>query len=162
MAKMSTTRGFVDPVQTYEPLLTEIFVKVHNAKTKGDKIRILRKADSPSLRSVCKWSFDPKIESELPNGAPPFIENDAPEGTEHTRISTEYTMFFNFIKGANKIQSTKREQMYVRLLEGLHKDEAKLMTVIKDKQLHKVYKGLSEPVVREAFDWDENFNRKDV
>ena len=162
MAKMTTTRGYIDPLKTYEPLLTETFMKVHNAKTKGEKIKILQDNDSDALRSVCKWSFDPSIESELPDGSPPFIENEAPEGTEHTRISTEYKMFYNFIKGANQVQATKREQMYVRLLEGLHKDEAKLMTVIKDKKLHQVYKGLSEPVVKEAFGWDDNFNKKDV
>ena len=162
MAKMTTTQGYIDPVKTYEPLLTETFMKVHNAKTKSEKIKILKDNDSVALRSVCKWSFDPSIESELPDGAPPFIPNEAPEGTEHTRISTEYKMFYNFIKGANKVQATKRENMYVRLLEGLHKDEAKLMTVIKDKKLHQVYKGLSEPVVKEAFGWDDNFNKKDV
>ena len=162
MAKMTTTQGYIDPVKTYEPLLTETFMKVHNAKTKPEKIKILKDNDSVALRSVCKWSFDPSIESELPDGAPPFIPNEAPEGTEHTRISTEYKMFYNFIKGANKVQATKRENMYVRLLEGLHKDEAKLMTVIKDKKLHQVYKGLSEPVVKEAFGWDDNFNKKDV
>ena len=163
MAKTSTTQGFIDPIEVYKPLLSEVFLKVHNAKTKPQKVKILQENDSPALRSVCKWSFDPEIESDLPEGAPPYIPNEAPEGTEHTRISSEHGMFFNFIKGANgKIQSSKKENMFVRLLEGLHKDEAKLLIIIKDKQLHKVYKGLSEPVVKEAFGWDDDFNKLDV
>ena len=39
------------------------FEKVNNAKTKPQKIKILREYDSPALRSLCKWSFDPNIET---------------------------------------------------------------------------------------------------
>ena len=39
------------------------------------------------------------------------------------------------------LQQTVRERMFIRLLEGLHKDEAKLLCEVKEKSLHKVYKG---------------------
>ena len=38
-------------------------------------------------------------------------------------------------------KSTVRERMFIRLLEGLHKDEAKLLCAVKEKSLHQVYKG---------------------
>jgi hypothetical protein len=41
--------------------------------------------------------------------------------------------------------------------KGLHKTEAQLLIDTKDKKLHQVYKGLSKEVVREAFDWNEEF-----
>ncbi|SVC99653.1 uncharacterized protein METZ01_LOCUS352507, partial [marine metagenome] len=31
-----------------------------------------------ALRQICQWSFNPTIETELPEGTPPYIENDAP------------------------------------------------------------------------------------
>ena len=31
------------------------------------------------------------------------------------------------------------------------------MVAAKDKSLHKMYKGLSDNVVKEAFDWDDNY-----
>ena len=74
----------------------------------------------------------------------------------------EAPKFHNFIKGANEHSKMNRERMFVRLLEGLHRDEAELMMVIKDKRLHQKYKGLSVNVVQEAFGWDENFTRQDV
>ena len=80
-------------------LISEIFQKVNNAKTKPEKIKILKTNDSDALRSVCKMSFDPNITSELPEGSPPFIENVAPEGTEHTKLSTEYKKLYRFCKG---------------------------------------------------------------
>ena len=78
-------------VKMRTPLISEVLKKVNNAKTKPQKIKILREYDSPALRSLCKWSFDPNIETALPEGSPPFIPNEAPEGTEHARLSTEYT-----------------------------------------------------------------------
>ena len=147
------------------PLLSEILTKVHRAKTKDDKVRILKEENCRALQQICQWSFNPTIESELPAGTPPYIENDAPEGTEHMLLRAEGDKLYNFIKGAQQHQSTVRERMFIRLLEGLHKDEAELLILCKDKKLgaDKIgYKGLSAPVCQEAFNWDEDFRKKDV
>ena len=147
-------------VKTYNPLLSEVLQKVHNAKTKAQKISILRENDSPALRSICKWSFDPAIESMLPEGAPPYVPNEAPEGTEHTKLSTEHTKLYHYIKGGNdSLQTTRREMMFVQLLEGLHQNEAELLINTKDKKLHQVYKGFSSAVVKEAFGWNDDYVR---
>ena len=149
-------------ISVREPLLSEILTKVHGAKTKAQKIKILQEEDCLALRQICQWSFNPKIESELPSGTPPYMENDAPEGTEHTLLRTEGNGLWHFVKTNDKsadpnLQSTVRERMFIRLLEGLHKDEAKLLCVVKEKQLHREYKGLSSQVVMEAFGWNEDF-----
>ena len=149
-------------IKVREPLLSEILTKVHGAKTKPQKIKILQEEDCLALRQICQWSFNPKIESELPSGTPPFIENDAPEGTEHTLLRTEGDSLWHFVKNNGKsadptLQSTVRERMFIRLLEGLHKDEAKLLCAVKNKKLHQIYKGLSTQVVSEAFGWNEDF-----
>ena len=150
-------------IKVREPLLSEILTKVHGAKTKAQKIKILQDEDCSALRQLCKWSFDPKIESELPSGTPPYIENEAPEGTEHMLLRTEGDKLYHYIKDADpNLQSTVRERMFIRLLEGLHKDEAELLCAVKDKRIHQVYKGLSSQVVSEAFNWDEDFRKKDV
>tara|TARA_B100000586_G_scaffold14601_1_gene10013 strand:- start:22 stop:591 length:570 start_codon:yes stop_codon:yes gene_type:complete len=149
-------------VKVRQLLFSEILTKVHKAKTKDDKIKILKQEDCLALRQICQWSFNPKIESQLPPGNPPYMENDAPEGTEHTLLRTEANGLWHFVKTNDKsadpnLQQTVRERMFIRLLEGLHKDEAKLLCVVKDKKLHQVYKGLSSQVVLEAFNWDEDF-----
>ena len=151
-------------IKVRQPLLSEILTKVHRAKTKSDKVKILREEDCMALRQVLKWNFDPNIESDLPEGTPPYVENEAPEGTEHMLLRTEGDKLYNFIKGAQTHQSTVRERMFIRLLEGLHKDEAKLLCTVKDKKLGSAggIKGLSIPVVSEAFNWDDNFRLKGV
>jgi len=49
--------------------------------------------------------------------------------------------------------------MFIQILEGLHQDEAKVLLGMKNKSLNKMYKGLTESVVREAFGWNDKFVR---
>ena len=99
----------------------------------------------------------------MPNGVPPFMANEAPIGTEHSLLENESKKLWHFIKGAdNRTNKTQKENMFIQILEALHKDEADVLINTKDKKLNKVYKGLSESVVRTAFNWDENFVKLDA
>ena len=139
-------------------LISEILEKVSKVKTKQEKVGLLREYNHDALRMVIKSSFDPNIIWALPDGDVPYIRNEAPEGTEHTSLSYESRKLYHFIKGGNnQINQNKRESMFVQLLEGLHESEAAVLIAAKDKKLHQVYKGLSSNVVKEAFNWDENF-----
>ena len=139
-------------------LFSEILDKVHKAKTKEAKVKILKDHDNQSLRMVIKSSFDPKIEWVLPVGDVPFKPNDAPAGTEHTRLASEAKKLYHYIKGGdNDTPQYKKELMFIQLLEGLHETEAKLVINAKDKKLHQIYKGLSKEVVKEAFGWNDDF-----
>ncbi len=51
--------------------------------------------------------------------------------------------------------------MFIQMLEGLHETEADVLCAAKDKVLHQKYKGLSEPVVKEAFSWNDEFMQLD-
>ena len=143
---------------TYTPLFSEIFEKVGKLKTKKQKVSYLQDQNTESLRMVIKSSFDPKIEWLLPEGPVPYVPNDAPEGTEHTDLAWEARKLYNFVKGGNgTLSQNKREAMFVQLLEGLHPSEAEIVVAAKDKSLHKMYKGLSANVVKEAFFWNDDF-----
>ena len=142
----------------YTPLFSEILDKVAKLKTKKQKVEFLRQHNTDALRMVLKSSFDPKIVWQLPEGEVPFSPNDAPEGTEHTVLAMEARKLYNFIQGGNNaLTQNKREMMFVQLLEGLHQTEAYMLVDAKDKILHKRYKGLSSAVVKEAFNWDDNY-----
>ena len=148
----------MDTAGSSAPLLHEILIKVNNAKDKAKKIEVLRENDSVPLRQVLKGAFDSKIKWDLPEGTPPYKENDAPAGTEHTTLFTEARRLWHFVEGAdNKLTRTKKEMMFIQLLEGLHKDDAALMVAVKDKALNKKYKGLTDAVVKEAFGWNSDY-----
>tara|TARA_B100001250_G_scaffold81758_1_gene67454 strand:+ start:57 stop:524 length:468 start_codon:yes stop_codon:yes gene_type:complete len=133
-------------------LLSEVLRKVSNAKTKDEKIKILRDNNSAALRALLIWNFDESILSAMPEGDVPYTPNDAPAGTDHTRLSHEYKGFYRFCKGGdNRLPGMKKESMFIQLLEGLHADEAELVVLVKDGQLNKKYKRITKAVVSGAF-----------
>jgi len=139
-------------------LISEILDKVSKAKTKQNKVALLKEYDSPSLRMVIKSSFDPKIKWSLPEGEVPFKRNEAPAGTEHSTLAYESRRLYHYIEGGNPaLSQTKRETMFVQMLEGLHDTEADVLVAAKDGVLHQMYKGLSANVVKEAFNWTDEF-----
>ena len=69
---------------------------------------------------------------------------------------------FNFLKGGNNtLSKTRKETMFIQMLEGLHKEEADVVISAKDKTLHQKYKGLSDNVVKTAFGWNDDYVRLD-
>ena len=99
-----------------------------------------------------KGSFDPKLEWLLPEGKPPYNENPAPIGTEHTWLKQEVKRMFHFLKGGNpKLSQMKRDNMFIQLLEGLSAEEAELVCLVKDKSLSTKYKRITKAVISEAF-----------
>ena len=143
-------------------LFSEILDLVHKAKTKDKKVEILKKYNSDALRMLIKSSFDPELNWLLPEGDVPFNRNDAPEGTEHTDLHMEARKLYHFIEGGNyDITQGRRENLFIQMLEGLQENDADVLVAAKDKSLHRKYKGLSDNVVREAFDWDESYMKVD-
>ena len=142
----------------YTPLFHEILEKVAKLKTKKQKVSHLKEHNTPALRMVLKSSFDPNIIWALPAGAVPYKPNDVPEGTEHTLLASEASRLYHYVQGGNNaLSQNKRESMFVQMLEGLHESEAAVIIAAKDKKLHQMYKGLSAPVVKEAFNWNDEF-----
>jgi hypothetical protein len=70
-------------------LMHEVLQKVSNAKTKAEKIKLLREYNTQALRSLLIINFDTSVISMLPDGDVPFKPNDAPEGTQHTKLEKE-------------------------------------------------------------------------
>ena len=154
-------------VETYTPLFHEIFTKVNNAKDKPKKVAVLRQYRSEALENFLMAAFNPQITWLLPEGDVPYIPNEAPDGTEHTRLSAEARKLHNYVQregtpqgaflGNPDINSAKREMMFIQLLEGLSAGEAEDLCLAKDQSLNKKYKGLNANVVREAFGWNSDF-----
>ena len=132
-------------------LISEVLQKVSNAKTKAKKIELLQQHNTDALRMILIWNFDESVISELPAGEVPFTPNEAPVGTEHTVLEKEARLLYNFVQGGNNgLQQSRRENMFIQMLEGLHKDEANVLCLVKDKQLGKKYK-ITKACVSEAF-----------
>lgn len=132
-------------------LISEVLQKVSNAKTKAAKITLLQHHSTPALRSLMIINYDDSVVSLLPDGDVPYEPNDAPAGTEHTVLEHEYRKLYLFFKGgSSSLKQSKRESLFVQMLEGLEKSEAAALVLAKDKDLQKKYK-ITKACVEEAF-----------
>ena len=131
-------------------LMHEVLQKVSNAKTKKEKIILLKKYNTQALRSLFIINFDETVISLLPPGDVPYTPNDAPEGTEHTLLEKEARLLHHFFKGGSNVSRTKRENMFIQMLEGLNQGEAEVLCLAKDRKLGKRWK-ITTATVSEAF-----------
>ena len=133
-------------------LLSEVLQKAHNAKTKAEKINILRKNKSDALVSVFIINFDESVVPVVPLGEDvPYRKNEAPKGTEHRLLEKESKKLYRFFKGGDDtLKPMKVESMFIQLLEGLHESEAEVLIKAINKTLHKRYR-ITKAAVQEAF-----------
>jgi len=133
------------------PFLNEILDYVDSQKTKAKKVQALQEYRDDSLTAILIWNFDDRVQSAIPEGQVPYKENEVPVGTDHTSLRREWKNLFHFIKGGNdELSSLRRETMFIQMLEGLHPEEAKIICLVKDKNLTEKYK-VTRELVAEAF-----------
>lgn len=133
------------------PFIHEILEHVEGQKTKAKKIEALREYRDDSLTAILIWNFDDSVISAIPEGQVPYKENEVPIGTDHTSLRREWKNLYHFIKGGNGTLSTlRRETMFIQMLEGLHPEEAKIICLVKDKNLTEKYK-LTKDIIAEAY-----------
>ena len=131
-------------------LMHEVLQKVSNAKTKKEKISLLEKFNTPALRMIFIINYDDSVVSMLPSGDVPYTPKEAPEGTEHTTLEKESRLLHHFFKGGSNVKQSKREQMFIQMLEGLVAGEAEVLTLAKDKKIGKRWK-ITKQCVSDAF-----------
>ena len=162
LASKRGMQALQDSGRAVPPLMSEIATKINNAKDKPKKLKVLKEHDSVALRQVLKGAFDPNIEWLLPPGDVPYTANDAPVGTEHTLLQQEAKRLYLFTKGGdNTLSSTKRELIFIQMLEGLCAEEAAFLVTVVNKRVNNEYKGFTANLVKEAFNWNDNFMQKE-
>ena len=158
LASKRGMQALQDVGRAIPPLMSEIATKVNNAKDKPRKLKVLKDHDSVPLRQVLKGAFDPNIEWLLPKGDVPYTPNDAPIGTDHTLLSQEAKRLYLFTKGGdNTLSQNKREMTFVQMLEGLSAEESEFLVAVVNKKVNNKYKGFTANLVKEAFNWNDNF-----
>ena len=116
---------------------------------------------------ICIWNFDESVISLLPEGPVPYGETNAQttfagtlsdnlikeagggesatgqdlDGRGKTSLRREYQNLYHYVQGGNnELTTTRREMMFINLLEGLHPREAQVLVLTKDKRLTDEYK----------------------
>jgi hypothetical protein len=127
--------------------VAEFLEKVGRLKHTQEKIDALKANDSFVLRAILQGAFDPNVKWLLPEGEPPYKPNELVD-QEHVLINEARKLQY-FVEGFHDLPETKREMMFIELLEKVAPKDAELLCAIKEKKLH--CKGITIFHVKEAF-----------
>lgn len=117
-------------------------------KSKKDRVELLQKTCPPVAQQILKYAFDPAIEFDLPEGAPPYKPCDFLD--QEGRLYTEARKLYLFTKGGNpNLTKVKREMLFIQFIEGIDKNDAILILSVKDKKLP--FKNITSEIVKLAF-----------
>lgn len=129
--------------------VAEIVVKLKGAKTKTERVQILKDNDCAALRGIIRMNFDESLTLSLPKGRPPFKVAEVPDGFAKTTLKSSAKGWYVFVKDLSPgIKQSKRETMFIQLLESLDKSEAEILLSAKDRSLDL---GITKKVINEVF-----------
>jgi hypothetical protein len=133
-------------------LVSEILDKFEVAKTREEKIAVLKNNVTDPLLVLLRLNYDHMLKMDLPEGEPPFRKDtDKPIGYSESSLQLELRRFYVWLEPSTNLPKLKKESLFVSLLEGIHWTEAEALCLAKDRMLHTKYKSLKEDIVREAF-----------
>jgi len=132
-------------------IFSEIFEEFQEAKTKNERINILRKYDHPRFREFLFYALSKKIQFDIE--APNYRPAPEPAGLNYAYLDLETEKLYRFIKGHPRkpqgLTNEKQKQLLVVVLESLYKDEAEILFKVINKKFEIPF--LTQSLVNEAF-----------
>ena len=126
--------------------IAEFLEKVGKLKKTEQKIAAIKANDSYPLRVILQAAYDPNVKWLLPEGTPPYKANEHLD--QEGVLIREARMITYFVQGFHpNLSQSKREIMFIQLLENVAPKDAELLCTIKDK---KNIKGITIQHVTEA------------
>lgn len=134
-----------------KPLVSDVLKATSKLKSKAERVAYLQKNQWPAVKDILRINFDNAIESLLPEGAPPYKQDEMVEGHNYSTLHKEFRKFKYFFNGptGRALDNTRRERLFIELLETIHADEAEMLVLAKDKKLK--YLGITKKLVSDAF-----------
>jgi hypothetical protein len=129
--------------------IAEIVGKLKSAKTKTERIKILKDNDCAAIRGLIRMNFDESLKLALPDGIPPFKKATVPQGFGNTTLKASATGWYVFVKELSpNMKQSKREALFIQLLESLDAKESEILLQAKERTLDL---GLTKKVILEVF-----------
>ena|SRR5665213_118909 len=129
----------------------EVFKEFQDAPT-NQKINVLRKNNTPTLRNVLQGAFHPGVQYVIKE-LPEYKRSDAPAGLGYTSIELEMGRMYIFTEGSKRVDPNlklaRKKVILAQIMEALEPNEADVFgrMILKDLKVP----GLTYEVVEEAF-----------
>lgn len=141
--------------------LHDVFVELKESETleqRADLLNLFHDSNDNNrhlIQSYVECLYHPMIVLDLPDEIPPYRVNENQyEDYLSFKLSKAFKRIPHFVKGhSDYIENTlKRETIFVKTLEELHKDEAELfVTLLFRKVDSKKYPGLTDELLLSTF-----------
>ena len=102
-----------------------------------------------ALQIVFTYAFLPEKKFLLPEGEPPYNRDTNPMGLSPTNFMNELRRLYIF-SPERELAQTRREALFIQLLETIHPDDAKVLVAIKDQNLDELYPKVTKELLVEA------------
>ena len=129
----------------------EVLNEFRLAKTKADRIAVLRNNDCYALRNVLYGVFNPAIKFKI--SIPEYKKVDIPEGLSYSHMTEALQRIYLFQEGNPRVYPNltdkRKSELLIQILESLEEKEAEVYVNLIRKDLKIPY--LTEALVNEAF-----------
>ena len=134
----------------YKEGVAEALARISKIKSRKEQIAALRSDHSIAMENVVDICFNPQVNFDLPEGAPPY-KPQPKESDCQAVLYANLRKFGIFMKNGPypNMKPLQREVQFVQFLETLDPDDAKLILSIKDKKMP--YKGITRKLFEEAW-----------
>lgn len=112
--------------------IPEILESLEDKKPK-ERVEILRKNETKSLKQVLYVAFHPDVEFALPDSRPENLKiEETPIGTSRNNLHRQSRKLKIFMRnmGYDGLSVAKRESIFIQILESIHSSEAELLLQI--------------------------------
>lgn len=139
--------------QDYSKLgIAEFLKEASKQEGRTGKIAFLKEHGNAAIKTVLGYTYDPNIKWLLPEGDPPYTPQPKEADLQHVMKATlrKLNVFVNHNDYLN-VKDIKRETLFIEYLETLDPDDAKLLLLMKERNLVSKFKGITKHAVAQAF-----------
>ena len=134
-----------------EKLPHEVFEQCEKIRYKKDRQEYLQKyGNTFATRTILQLNFDDNIKLDLPEGKPPYKEDDAPTGMQLQAIDKAIRQL-GYLVPNNEYDSIKKETMFIQMLESITHQDAAIVIAAKDGKLQDLYSKITINLVQDSF-----------
>lgn len=121
--------------------ISEIFAEINETPEKFEQYK-----NDTTIVQLLLRNFVDEFKFDLPEGTPPYKENDSPIGMAESNFRREARRLYIFRDP--RINQIKRETLFISMLESFDKDDAEILILIKDQSLTNKYPNITRELVK--------------
>jgi hypothetical protein len=128
----------------------EILEKISAAKTKAEKIELLRQQNNNwAMKDILRGTFDDAVVWLLPDGKVPYEPAEPKSHASNWSQHNKKLQYFVKSGPGERMLKIKREKMFLDILEIVHPRDAELLVGMINKTMP--IEGITKKLVQEAF-----------